>query len=229
MQPRFAGRLGVADGVTAINAMLGFMAAAAATIDLDLAARLLLLAAVADGLDGVLARVHGSTQVGEYIDSLADVASFCVAPAMFIFGVTQAGWTYSLGEPSIRTAAALFVPALFVAAGVIRLGLYTAYDIGERYTEGVQTTLAGTILAAAYLAGVRDPVVLLGATAIFAYLMVTTIEYPELHNRDAVAMGAVQGLAILVPGALGRAFPRVLLVAALAYLVFSPVAYWRAS
>ena len=57
MQPRFVGRLGVADAVTATNAALGFLATAAAVVDPGLAARLVLLAAIADGLDGVVA-VH---------------------------------------------------------------------------------------------------------------------------------------------------------------------------
>lgn len=224
MQPRFVGRLGYADAVTAVNAALGFVAAAAATVDAAVAARLLLLAAVADGLDGVVARYRGSTPVGEFLDSLADVGSFSVAPALLVFAVARDAWGVG---PDPRTAVAVAVPALFVAVGVVRLGLYTAYDLGSDSTEGVQTTLAATLLAAGYLAGVTSPAALLAATGAFCYLMVAPVRYPELYARDALAMGVVQGLAILFPAAFSRLFPRALLVAALAYAVLAPRFYWR--
>jgi len=227
MQPRFVGRLGLADATTVANAALGFVAVVAATADPSLAARTLLLAAIADGLDGVVARTVGSTPVGEYLDSLADVASFSVAPALFVYGVASTEWGVTLGDPTARAVLAVAIPALFVVMGIVRLGLYTAYDLGEQFTEGVQTTLAATLLAAVYLAGVQSPAVLLGATTVFCYLMVASIGYPELHARDAIVMGVVQALAVLVPTAFGRLFPRALLVAAVAYFVLAPWVYWR--
>ncbi|WP_335999388.1 protein sorting system archaetidylserine synthase [Halorientalis halophila] len=221
MQPRFVGRLGLADLVTVANAGLGFGAAVAATVDPALGARLILLAAVADGLDGVLARAVGSTPVGEFIDSLADVASFCVAPAVFVFAVVSAEWGLTLtgADPPELLAAALVVPALFVGSGVVRLGMYTAYDIGTEATEGVQTTLAATILAVVYLAGVQGAAPMLVLTVLFTYLMVTTITYPELRASHALGMGVVQAGAIVAPTAYGRVFPRALLVGAVLYLI----------
>lgn len=227
MKPRFVGRVGLADTVTIANAMLGFVAGALALVDPFLAARLILLAAIADGLDGVIARVYGSTQMGEFLDSLADVASFGVAPALLVVGAIEAerGLAVAL---TLETAVVLLVPALFVAMAITRLALYTAYDLGRAETEGVQTTLAGTILAVTYLTGHATPVLLLAATAFFCYLMVAPITYPELHARDALAMGAVQALAIVFPRAFGGAFPTALLVAALAYFALAPRFYWRA-
>jgi len=224
MQPRFVGRMGVADLVTVANAGLGFVAVVAATVDPGLAARLLLAAAIADALDGIVARRRGSTPVGELLDSLADVCSFSVAPALLVVVVGREAWGFGA---DLRTAAVVGVPALFVAVGIVRLGLYTAYDLDDRSTEGVQTTLAATLLAAGFLAGVTDPSVLLAATAGFCYLMVAPVDYPELYARDAVAMGSLQTLAVLFPGVLGGLFPRALLTAALAYLLLAPRFYWR--
>ena len=223
MRPRFVGCLGIADAVTAANAGLGFVAVVAATVDPELAARLVLLAAIADGLDGLLARRYGSTPAGEHLDSLADVASFSVAPAFVVATVATGAWGYD----GLRTAAAVGVGALFVAAGVIRLGMYTAYDTGNAHTEGVPTTLAATLLAAGVLAGFSNPAVVVGATGVLCVLMVSTVTYPDLYPRDAVAMGAVQAGAVLAPVALSRLFPRALLAWALAYLALAPRFYWR--
>jgi len=183
MQPRFVGRLGAADAVTVANAALGFLATAAALVDVTLAARLILLGAITDALDGIVARRRGSTPAGVYLDSLADVASFGVAPAVLVVAVVVE-MLMPNGEPA-ALAVGVCLPALFVAMAVTRLGMYTAYDRDSEETEGVQTTLAATILAAAVLAGFTDVWQLVGLVGVLAVLMVSTITYPDLHAQDA--------------------------------------------
>lgn len=223
MKPRFVGRLGLADAVTVGNAGVGFLAAVAATIDVSLAAKLILLAGIADALDGVVARKVGSTPAGPYLDSLADVASFGVAPALLVAVVVREAWT---GLP-VRVGVGLTVTAAFVVMAVVRLGLYTAYDTDVSETQGVQTTLAATLIAAGVLAGFSAPTTLVPLTLVLAALMVTTITYPDLHAQDALVMGVVQFAAIVAPGWYGRGFAFALLFLALGYLVLGPVFYWR--
>lgn len=221
MTPRFVGRVGLADAVTTANAALGFLAVVVAPTDVDLAARLVLLAAIADGADGLLAQRYGGTPVGEYLDGLADVVSFGVAPATVVVVSVTATRTETW-----LAVAAHAVPALFVVAAVVRLALYTAYDVEEDSTVGVQSTLAAVVLAAAVLAGVGAVAVLAGA-AVLTYLMVAAVRYPDLLPRDALAMGVVQAGAVLAPDLLDGALPTALLVAALGYLVLAPRFYWR--
>jgi len=227
MQPRFVGRVSLADAVTVANAALGFLAVVVTFEDVELGARLLLLAAVADGLDGVVARHVGSSAAGPYLDSLADVASFAVAPATLVFVAVRDGWGVTAPAATPEAALTAGVPALFVAMAVLRLGMYTAYDTKDEYTEGVPTTLAATILSAAVLAGMTDPDVLIAATALFCYLMVSPVEYPDLLARDAFIMGVTHSLAILLPAYANNSFPFALLILALAYLTLGPRFYWR--
>ena len=227
MLPRFVGRFGVADAVTTANAVLGFVAVVVAFADITLAARLILLAAIADGLDGVLARRYGGTPAGPYLDSLADVASFAVAPAVLAFVVITDGWALARDAIAPELLAVAGVCGLFVAMAVARLGMYTAYDTEGDCTEGVQTTLAATILGAAILAGVADPLLILTITLGFCYLMVSRIRYPDLLARDALIMGVVHALAILIPSFAGRTFPYALLTLGIAYMLLAPWFYWR--
>ncbi|MFB6199067.1 MAG: phosphatidylcholine/phosphatidylserine synthase, partial [Halobacteriaceae archaeon] len=99
-------------------------------------------------------------------------------------------------------------------------------DTLDTTTVGVQTTLAGTLIASATLAGVQ-PVIILGGLAVLSYLMVAPITYPDLLPRDALIMGVIQALALLFPRQFDAAFPTVLLAFALAYLILSPRFYWR--
>jgi CDP-diacylglycerol--serine O-phosphatidyltransferase len=231
MRPRFVGRVGPADAVTVVNAMVGFLAVAAATVDPRLAARLVLLAAIGDGIDGVVARQFGGSPVGEHLDSLSDVVAFGVAPAVVVAAYAVDAWSLSGDGPLVDSSpellAAVGLPALFVGMVVLRLGLYSAYDAGNHHTEGVPSTLAATVLAAVVLASAGDAAVLIAGTGVLSYLMVTTITYPDLLARDALIMGAVQGLAVLFPAFAGRAFPYAVLTLALAYLLLSPWFYWR--
>lgn len=225
MYPRFVGRLSLADGVTVLNAVVGFIATVVAFEHPDLAARLILLAAVADGLDGVIARHRGGSKAGPYLDSLADVASFAVAPAVLVFVVTTDAGIL----PADWTVVAYVIPGLFVGAAVTRLGLYTAYDAADKMTEGVPSTLAATIIGASVLSGLVQAELLFAGTAVFCYLMVSTVQYPDLLARDALIMGVVHTLAVLFPTFLGRTFPIALLTLALAYLFLGPRFYWRES
>ncbi|MFC5135952.1 MULTISPECIES: protein sorting system archaetidylserine synthase [Haloferacaceae] len=228
------GRLGLADAVTVANAAVGFLAVVAATVDPALAARLILLAAIADGLDGVVARHRGSTPAGPYLDSLADVASFGVAPATLVAVIVLE--TGPVEDGTLLVASGIGAAALFVALAVARLGLYTAYDSGSRETVGVPTTLAATVLAAAVLAGYTNPVPLVVATAVFAVLMGSTVTYPDLHAQDALVMGFVQAAVVLTPVAhaltdvfppwIGEGFAFALLFLSGGYLLLGPHFYW---
>ncbi len=85
-----------ADLVTLANGLLGLLAI---TYALDgqrsgdaasflIAIMLLILAGIADGLDGYLARRFGTKhEYGVYLDSISDAVSFCLAPAIIIYAV----------------------------------------------------------------------------------------------------------------------------------------------
>lgn len=228
MASRFRRELSVADVVTLGTAVCGFAAIAIAPADAGLAARLVLLAAVADGLDGVLARRYGGSPIGPHLDSLADVAAFGVAPGVIVYGIAQAG-TIPEVPPVLEQALILAIPAVFAALAILRLGVYSAYDVSANETVGVPSTLAATILGAGVLGLQPGPVLGLAGTAILAGSMVAPIRYPDLLARDALLMGVVHVLAVLLPTAFGRVFPFALLTLAMAYLVLGPGLYWGES
>ncbi|PSP91586.1 CDP-diacylglycerol--serine O-phosphatidyltransferase [Halobacteriales archaeon QS_4_66_20] len=227
MSLRVRERLGGADVMTLLNAVLGVVAMTVAiTGEPADIARLILLAAVADGLDGIMARQFGGTAAGPYLDSMADIVSFGTAPALFLFAVARAEWAPLTEEPVLYAVAA-GAASLFVVFSLVRTVLYTVYVGEDENRPGIQNTLAASILAAGFLAGVTSVPVILGAGAVLSVLMVAPVPYPKLAARDALLMGVVQMAAIAVPTALQRAFPRALLLAALAYLTLAPRYYWE--
>ena len=227
MSLRVPERLGVADVMTLLNATLGVVAmTVAVTGEVGLVARLILLAAVADGLDGIIARRFGGTAVGPYLDSMADIVSFGTTPGLFLFVAARAEWGPLTEEPVLYAAAA-GVASLFVVFSLVRTALYTVYVSEDENRPGIQNTLGASILAAGYLAGLGSVPALLAAGVVLSVLMVAPVPYPKLAARDALLMGVVQTAAILAPTVLSRLFPRALLVAALAYLTLAPRFYWE--
>ncbi len=220
-------RLGLADVITLFNVVIGTVAMAVAVLgEVQLVAQLILLAAVADGLDGIVARFRGGTEVGPFLDSIADIVSFGTTPALFVFVAVRDEWGPFTESPELFAIAA-GVASLFVVFSVLRTALYSVF-VGEGETRpGIQNTLGGTILAAGYLAGITSSPVLLGATVVLSVMMVAPFPYPKLLNRDAFAMSIIQFGAILVPTFADRLFPRLLLVAALAYMLLAPRYYWN--
>ena len=103
----------------------------------ELALRLILLAAIADGIDGPIARrLNGAGGLGKQLDSLSDIVSFGVAPA-FLFS------TFYADEPYlVRFGVAI----AFVATGAYRLGRFNAQPATDRFT-GLPITVGGALLA----------------------------------------------------------------------------------
>jgi CDP-diacylglycerol--serine O-phosphatidyltransferase len=189
-------RLGVADVVTLLNAVIGLTAAVVALSDPSLAARLILLAAIFDAIDGIVARQFGSTTVGPLLDSVADVVSFGATPALFVYGAAAAEWGWladgPLAAPPGEAAAALGVGSLFVVMSILRTALYTEFVGPDEKRPGIQNTLAATIVVTAYLAGLANVPALLLVSTVLSLAMVAPVAYPKLLARDATVDGTIR-------------------------------------
>ena len=105
---------------TVANIFCGFLSIVASSRgQFERAAILILIAIFADILDGRIARLTGTvTEFGEEFDSLADVTSFGVAPALLAF-------QWGLWEvPRVGMAVAF----LFLVAGSIRLARFSSTE-----------------------------------------------------------------------------------------------------
>ncbi len=154
---------------------------------------------VLDILDGRIARMTGATsEFGIQFDSLADVISFGVAPAILAF-------TWGL-QPLGRIGwAAGF---LFVAAAAVRLARFNiqsgSYD--KRYFVGMPSPAAAAVPAStvfAYPWGFEtDPQALLALSIVIvpALLMVSTIRYRSFKTFDLQSRRSYAVLLLVAVG-----------------------------
>ena len=154
----------------------------AASGELMLAGVLILASYVLDLLDGELARrLNAGTDFGLQLDSLTDLVSLGVAPAMMAyFHLSAAG----------NIALTLLGPAvvIYVLAGAYRLARFNLLPVKEGQTDSVGLTIStsGATLALAVLSDIANSSEVIHngffipLLIILSLLMVSRISYPSI-------------------------------------------------
>ena len=171
---------------TAGNLMCGFFSIIATFRgDYISAALLILLANVFDGIDGYAARLTKTTsQFGVEFDSLADVVSFGVAPAVLVYLWALVPWE-TWGWLAACT---------YVVCGALRLSRFNVQSLGVSKSHFVglpipaaAQMITSTVILYYFLDGEGSPsrhLTLLLVIYGLAVLMVSNIPYFSLKNND---------------------------------------------
>ena len=163
----------------------GFYAIASAISgNFETAAMLIFVSLVLDGLDGRVARLTNTqSDFGAEYDSLADMVSFCLAPALVIFlwallEMGKFGW---------------MVAFIYAACGALRLARFNT-QIGiedKRYFQGLPSPAAAACLAGWVWAGTSNGVdpslmtaIAMPLTFACGILMVSTVRYHSFKDLD---------------------------------------------
>ncbi len=148
------------------------------------AAIAILLACVFDVLDGKVARLSGATsKFGVQYDSLADLVSFGVAPALLAYSWAlrpygRFGWLAAF---------------LFVVCGALRLARFNVMSAsGEtKYFKGLPIPAAASMIALTILLYLRlietgwvKDIVILVMIYVLAFLMVSSIRYSSFKELN---------------------------------------------
>lgn len=169
------------------------------------AAVAIFVAALLDRLDGWVARLTGTqSEFGVQLDSIADIISFGMAPALLVYlwGLAHLPKPWSLA------------PFLYLAAGATRLARFNiqAPVQDRRFFVGLPIPAAACVLAACVFyspARLVDPVTSILVSllvGVLAVLMITRLRYRsfkeiDLRSRVPWAMVAVMALAYFVVAA----------------------------
>jgi CDP-diacylglycerol--serine O-phosphatidyltransferase len=152
--------------------------------EFEMAAPFIGIAFVLDSLDGRIARMTNTTSAfGVELDSLADVISFGLAPALltFAWGLSQlgkVGW------------AAGFVYVSAAAMRLARFNIQTSGQLDKRFWVGMPSpaaagVLASTVYAWPYaLSGYQQGVAALPVVLVPALLMVSTVRFRSFKTLN---------------------------------------------
>ena len=176
--------------------MLAASGAAGASDHFSVAATAIGAAVFLDGLDGRIARMTNTTSdFGREMDSLADVISFGIAPA-----VLAVAWGIQFIDPSLDAAirgkilnASYFIAFLFLLCGAARLARFNIQKNpipknpgrpDRKYFVGLPIPAAAGLVAAVVYAADGEPlsftplaIAWLGLLLLLGFLMVSTWRY----------------------------------------------------
>ncbi|MBE0515894.1 MAG: CDP-alcohol phosphatidyltransferase family protein [Methanophagales archaeon] len=210
------------DLLSVLNALLGFSAILLVLGGVSVTERalknalvLILLAAVVDGLDGMVARTIECSPLGVYLDSLADMLSFGVAPAIVVYVLITDYSAVSAPHGDVVLA----LCGAYVISGMLRLARFNAnlflerkalpkeetnssFSTGslvekERVTNtdfiGFPITGAATFLASFVLLAIELEVppyssasLLIALMGILCFLMTSRIRYRSIRDKRLV-------------------------------------------
>ncbi len=212
----------------------------------DNAAKAIGFAVLFDGLDGRIARMtHTTSDFGRELDSLADVITFGIAPALLAWGwgFQQLSADFSPEVVTKLTQLGAIASFLFLVAGASRLARFNITvnpqpsnpgRPGKKYFVGMPIpAAAGVIAAVVHFAG-GDPIVRWASAVTWivivvcaAYLMVSTWRFYSFKDIDFRARQPFRLIVIfgLLFAAIWFFSKPVLFVIALTYM-FSGV-FWR--
>ncbi|ABZ85081.1 cdp-diacylglycerol--serine o-phosphatidyltransferase [Heliomicrobium modesticaldum Ice1] len=163
----------IPNAFTLTNLLLGILSIIY-TMDQNysMSAIMILLAAILDGMDGRVARkLEVSSAFGKELDSLSDLVSFGVAPAILIYAAhLEVPYQYF----------GLAIAIIFALCGAIRLARFNILNITTHFL-GIPITVAGPLMAIFSLAGNRLPTLFFPvAMLLLAGLMVSNLKVPKL-------------------------------------------------
>jgi len=217
-------RYTIPNSLTALSLLLGVSSIVTTQVgDLEFAAWLIVWCGLLDTMDGIAARLLKATSsFGAEFDSMADLVSFGVAPAVLIFnlGLQIAG----IEVESEQFWVLLVACGVFVLAGAMRLARFNLTSSQPRtgWFAGVPITAAGGgLISSMVIVLVRHedistflPLYLYLPVLMFvlALLMISRLRFPKAVIRKSIIINAFQVIniaAIFVCGIL-RIYPEYL-------------------
>lgn len=202
-------RYSIPNSFTALSLLLGVASIVTTQLgDLELAAWIIVWCALLDVMDGLSARLLKATSdFGAEFDSMADLVSFGVAPAVLVLnaGLYIGGVEYESGQFWVLLVAI----AVFALAGAMRLARFnlTSDQPSTGWFTGIPITAAGGgMIPAIVLVLIHHPdiAILLPLHLyfpvlmfVFALLMLSRIRFPKAVKRDNLFINIFQVSVII--------------------------------
>ena len=196
------------------------------------------IAAILDGVDGRVARLTNTqSEFGVQYDSLADLVSFGMAPALVMYY-----WALSSLKLDGVTAGKIgwLTAFLYAACAALRLARFNSQvaQVDKRWVIGLASPAAAAVMSSFVwtcvdlgLDGARLRHVAIGVTVVAALLMVSRIRYNSFKGARGPRGDRVPFFAIVVVVAVLIALvldpPKVLLAAFALYALSGPALWLR--
>ena len=190
--------IAISDVISLLNMSSGFLSIISSiNHEFKIAAILMIIAIMFDSVDGWVARKTNRQDTlgfGKNIDSLSDIVSFGVAPAVFIYSSINT-------TSSIFQTIVILVSLMIVVCGVLRLTRYNviAGKIDTQDFIGFPIPAISFAIATFYLSGLYNPYIALILSIVISILMISNIRYPKFDNIPVIGISVVLIILLILP------------------------------
>jgi phosphatidylserine synthase len=214
-----------ADFISMLNAGFGFIALLLLSFQdvnqeffIYLSFSFILLALLADGLDGIIARRTQKGKLGEYFEAMADMISMGIAPAFFIFINYQSEiQTFSM----VWIVGFIIILLCYVFCCSIRLAAFHPLK-SETYFMGLPASAATILLISCTFIGIELIYIIL-LLLITSLTMVSSVPYPKPSKKMNVLTTVLILASILIGYHFNNIMIYLLLICILFYFVGGPL------
>lgn len=231
--------------ITILNLLAGCLAIIWSFDDLRIASLLIFAAAIFDFADGLAARaLNAYSKIGKELDSLADIVSFGVAPAVILHHLISMSLilkdsSYSFEYASFSEQLIIFSPFLISVFAAIRLAKFNTDIRQEDHFLGLPTPATALFIASVtYVFHTADITIigkyilstpiLIGLILVFCFLMISNIPMFSLKfsnlsfSRNKIRYLFILLALIAIIFLKVAAIPLLILI----YIVLSPIQSW---
>jgi CDP-diacylglycerol--serine O-phosphatidyltransferase len=154
----------------------------------------IILAAIFDGFDGMVARaLNPTSDLGAELDTLADLTTFGIAPGFLMYKMVLEKYQLDFLNTGNLFPIGMLIAAIFPICAAYRLARFTVAHDPSSF-NGLPSPVAGIIVALYPIAFPQNPIVdiiSVSGFVIVALLMVSTIRYskPQVAMRGKFSQG----------------------------------------
>jgi len=213
-----------ADIISILNALFGFIAILVLSINPIYAYRLsftfILLALLADGLDGIVARKTRKGEMGPYLESMADLTSTGIATGFFVFHIY---YNQLSNQPIFVLISLIGVVSFYLICSIIRLAAFHPLKTTD-YFMGLPAPAAAIILITCTYLNIPFFYCIF-IILLLSFLMISTIHYLKPLNKIGMVTASLIFLVIIFDTVYNSFFIWLLLVLSLLYMFIGPIAF----
>lgn len=214
--------LSIADVVTLTNVIFGFMAIIMIFLkEIRFSFSFILLALLADGLDGIVARKTRKGELGEYFEAMADMTSLGIAPAIFVYAAYQDAASCCIYRHSLL----IIILIVFLSMSVIRLASFHIMK-DKNFFVGLPASASTIIILTPAFFGIEF-LYILPVIIIVSLVMVSNVRFPKPEFKINAIASVLIILTLVMSKNYHSVAPLLLMFAILIYVFVGPVYLWK--
>ena len=212
--------LSIADYISISNAIFGFLAIIMIFQNqIHYSFSFILLAMIADGVDGLVARKTKLSDLGEYMEAMGDMISLVIAPSLFVYQIYIKN--IDISNNIYQYLILILILIIFLFCNILRLSSFHIMK-KERVFNGLPASASSIIiLILSYL--MIDYIFLMIIIFIISLGLISNISFPK-PNYIINLIAAILIIIVIIFGSQFNSLALIiLLISVLIYIFIGPI------